>query len=83
MRSHLMEIVENTASIKPPAISAICYTTRRPEHIFYNAFFMVFLTTLMCLPTFAIDIRIVDKRLICLLTILLTMVTLKWVSFSI
>lgn len=80
MRSNLMEIVENTVNIKPPSISATFYTTRRPEHILYNAFFMVFLTAMMCLPTFGIDMRIVDKRIICLLTILLATVTLKWVS---
>ena len=83
MKGDLAEIAEKTEHIKPPQIAVTFYTARRPEHIIYNGIFLILLITLMALPTFAIDMRIVDKRIISLLTILLTSVTLKWVIFLI
>lgn len=81
MKGDLAEIAEKTEHIKPPQIAVTFYTARRPGHIIYNGIFLILLITLMALPTFAIDMRIADKRIITLLTILLTSVTLKWVTF--
>lgn len=79
LNKNLTEIVEKTKNIKPPKLAVRFHAARRPGHIMYNAFFLICVVMLMCLPPFAIDIRIIDKRLVCHLTILLALVTLKWV----
>lgn len=83
MKGDLAEIAEKNEHIKPPQIAVTFYTARRPGHIIYNGVFLILLITLMAIPTFAIDMRIADKRIITLLTILLTSVTLKWVTLYI
>ena len=46
-----------------PKFVATCYCSRRPGYYFFNAYFIIFLITILSLTTFSIDCKMPQSRL--------------------
>jgi hypothetical protein len=58
---------------------ATCFVARRPGYYFYNAYFIIFLITVLSLTTFSIDCKYPQNRLQTTFTLVLTSASFKWV----
>lgn len=76
------EIVDARKSYKPPKISATCYSARRPGFYILNAFFLIFMITVISLAVFSINVKTPHFRLQTTYTLLLTAISLKWVILN-
>lgn len=72
------EIISARKNLKPPKLVASCYSARRPGFYLINAFFLIFLITLVSFTVFSIDINSPQFRLQGMFTILLSAISLKW-----
>jgi hypothetical protein len=79
---HLNEISIARKHFRPPKISANCYTARRPGFYIVNAFFLIFLITIVSFAVFAINTKTPHFRLQTTYTLLLTAISLKWVIMN-
>lgn len=76
---NMMKIVKARKNFKPSKIVATCYAARRPGFYLMNAFFLVFLITMMALANFSINLKLPHFRLQTTYVILLTSISFKWV----
>lgn len=65
--------------INRPIVVFKAFTYRRPGFYYANAFFLIFLITIVSISTFGIDRTMIHNRIQSTLTILLTSVSFKWV----
>ena len=59
----LLDIITARKKYKPPKVNAMVYSARRPGFYVINAFFLIFLITLVSLAVFAIDTKTPHFRL--------------------
>jgi hypothetical protein len=64
---------------KPSKIVATCYCCRKPGYYLFNAYFLIFLITVIALTIFSVDCKLPQNRLQITCIILLTSVSFKWV----
>lgn len=79
VKSHsVAEIIRARKNFKPPRLVASCWSARRPGFYYVNAFFLIFLITLISFNVFSIDLNSPQFRIQSMLTILLAAISLKW-----
>lgn len=64
---------------KSPKLRVSTFCSRRPGYYFSNAYFLIFLITISALDTFSIKCKLPQNRLQTTFTLLLTLISLKWV----
>ncbi len=64
---------------KIPKIVALAYCSRRPDYFIWNAYFPIFLITILSFTIFSVDCKSSHYRTSMAFTILLTSITFKWV----
>ena len=64
---------------KPPKLSAHCYATRSAQYYFWNAYFLIFLITIMSFSVYAISYKNAQSRLQGIFTLVLTSISFRWV----
>jgi len=74
----ISEIISARKKISPPRLIAIVYSARKPGFYLINAFFLIFLITLISITVFSIDHQSPQFRLQSMFTILLSAISLKW-----
>ena len=62
-----------------PIIRAACFVSRQPQYYYWNAYFLIFLITIISFCTFSIDWQMPQSRLQTTFTLLLTSISFKWV----
>ncbi len=83
--SYDIEVFDSTEDLygenkkKSPKISATCYATRHPQYYFWNAFFLIFIITIMSFSVFSIDYKMAQTRLQGVFTLVLTSISFRWV----
>ncbi len=79
---YLRQEIDDEFSIlnrKTPKIVAVSYCSRRPDFFIWNAYFPIFLITVLSFTIFAVDCKSSHYRLSMAFTLLLTSITFKWV----
>jgi hypothetical protein len=76
--------LKNTQNIKDivneiPKLVASCFVSRRAEYYIINGFFLIFLITFSSITIFSVDCKLPQNRLQTSYTLLLTIVSFKWV----
>jgi len=75
---HVLEICNARKQFKPPKFIATVYSARKPGFYVINAFFLIFLITLISFTVFSIDPHSPQFRLQSMFMILLSAISLKW-----
>ena len=76
---HMKQIITARKRFKPAKISGKCYVARKPGYFLVNAYFLVFLITVLSTAIFAINFSLTHFRLLATFALLLTSVSFKWV----
>ena len=74
----MTENYDNPFADTTPKIVALTYCCRKSGYYIFNAFFLIFLITVLSLVIFSIDCKLVQNRIQTTCTLLLTSVTFKW-----
>lgn len=74
----IADIIRARKYFKPPKLVATCYTARKPGFYIINAFFLIFLITLVSFTVFSIELKEPQFRIQSMFTILLAAISLKW-----
>ena len=72
-------IYQNKFTKIHPKFVAMCFVARKPGYYFFNAYFIIFLITILSLTTFSIDCKYPQNRLQTSFTLVLTSASFKWV----
>ncbi len=62
-----------------PKFVATCFVARKPGYYVFNAYFIIFLITILSLTTFSINCKLPQARLQTSFTLVLTSASFKWV----
>lgn len=69
----------NNQRLKASKVVATVYCARKAGYYFFNAFFLIFLITVLAFNIFSVDCKLPQNRLQITTTLLLTSVSFKWV----
>jgi hypothetical protein len=72
-------IYQNKTIKVHPKFVATCFVARKPGYYVFNAYFIIFLITILSLTTFSINCKLPQARLQTSFTLVLTSASFKWV----